>query len=104
MNQRGKGDGKQRQANGAQPKVGDAIMENQQGKTEAGEEEDGEDALADGKEEVIGNKCACVAAEVLDGRIGVDLMARPVIRVETGHRDQQKAPGTEGEKDNDPAN
>src|SRR5438045_1300616 len=104
MNQGGEGDGEQGQADSAQPEVRDAVVEEEEGQAQAGEEEDGENSLADGKEELVGDECAGRAAEVLDGGIGVDLMAGPVVGVETGHGDQQKAPGTERDKENDAAN
>ena len=103
MDEGGEGDGEDGQADAAKPEVGDAVVKEPEGEADTGEKEDGEHALANGQEEVIGDVGAGRATEVLDGGVGVNLVAGPVFGVEAGHRDQEECPGPQGDEEKDSA-
>src|SRR5262249_55091868 len=66
------------------------ILENNQRQADAGEKEDRKDALTERDEAVISDVSPNRPAQILNGRVRIDLVAWPVTGVKAAEREEHK--------------
>ena len=92
VNESGKRDGEQCQPHHAQPRIAEARVIERHRQTDSAEEQQRKDPLPDGQIRPVSDERSDRAAGVLNRRIRIDRMARPIGRMKTAEGEQQKKP------------
>src|SRR5262245_9008632 len=103
MHDRRKGDRQQHESNRAHPRIRNLRLKNPDAQAHAQEEHQWKHPMPKHEVEVISEERADRSAEILNRRMRINRMARPIRRLKARDREQQKSPEAEADRAGNPS-